>query len=238
MSEQQGDFEFFTPAGAEKAKENEAASTEENAGSTIPENRTAPETDVMPAAEEAKPAARTIDSDIIASSGASYGEVLRRLRESRGITIEDLSAETCIKPEALRALEAEDTAALPPPFFIAAYIKKLCTLYGVSNECMQELTSEVRGKLERTVPEDLSKVVRGHEVSEENEKRIRRLAVILVGLGIAVAVLLISGAVMLVSHLTGSAGRGTDVQIVINEDDLIKLQPAQKLEIPRLPVKK
>jgi hypothetical protein len=84
----------------------------------------------------------------------------------------------------------------------------------------------------------LSKVVRGHEVSEENEKRIRRLAVILVGLGIAVAVLLISGAVMLVSHLTGTAGRGTDVQIVINEDDLIKLQPAQKLEIPRLPVKK
>ena len=246
MSGQQGDFEFFTPAQAE-VKETAKYSEAENSAAAVFDAGAvdAPQTGetaileaapALPETPELSP--RTVDADIIASSGASYGEVLRRLRESRGITIEDLSAETCIKPEALRALEAEDTAALPPPFFIAAYIKKLCTLYGVSNECMQELTSEVRGKLERTVPEDLSKVVRGHEVSEENEKRIRRLAVILVGLGIAVAVLLISGAVMLVSHLTGSAGRGTDVQLVINEDDLIKLQPAQKLEIPRLPVKK
>ena len=101
---------------------------------------------------------------------------------------------------------------------------------------MQELTAEVRSKLERTVPEDLSKVVRGHEVSEENERRIRRLAVILVGLGIAVIVLLISGAVLLVSHLTReNTTNGNTVQVVINEDDLIKLQPTAKLEIPRLP---
>ena len=243
MSGQQGDFEFFNSADAEKKQENNAVFTEENAVTASAEPGTVPENAEASvqkdfAAAGAKASVRTIDADIIASSGAGYGEVLKRLRESRGIEIDDLSAETCIKPEALRALEAEDTASLPPPFFIAAYIKKLCQLYGVSDECMQELTSEVRSKLERTVPEDLSKVVRGHEVSEENEKRIRRLAVILVGLGVAIAVLLISGAVLLVSHLAGTAGDGTNIQIVINEDDLIKLQPAQKLDIPRLPIKK
>lgn len=238
MSGQQGDFEFFTPAQTEKVKETVEHSETENTGAAVFDNEAAaPETEpaVPETPETPEPSARLVDADLIASCGASYGEVLRRLRESRGIEIEDLSAETCIKPEALRALEAEDTAALPPPFFIAAYIKKLCQLYGVSDKCMQELTSEVRGKLERTVPEDLSKVVRGHEISEENERRIRRLAVILVGLGVAVAVVLISGAVLLVSHLAGGSRQSGNVQIVINEDDLIKLQPAPKLEIPRLP---
>ena len=243
MSGQQGDFEFFNSAEAEKNKENDNVSSVETDGIDVSENRNATEAfPEQPVAVEAvvqestRSASREINADTIAACGASYGEVLRRLRESRGIKIEDLAAETCIKPEALRALEAEDTNALPPPFFIAAYIKKLCTLYGVSDECMQELTAEVRSKLERTVPEDLSKVVRGHEVSEENEKRIRRLAVILVGLGVAVIVLLISGAVLLVSHLAGkTTTNGNVVQVVINEDDLIKLQPAAKLEIPRLP---
>ena len=244
MSGQQGDFEFFTPAQAEKVKETAEYSEAENSAAAVFDAGAvdAPQTGetAVPEAAPALPetpelSPRTVDADLIASCGASYGEVLRRLRESRGIEIEDLSAETCIKPEALRALEAEDTSALPPPFFIAAYIKKLCQLYGVSDKCMQELTSEVRGKLERTVPEDLSKVVRGHEVSEENERRIRRLAVILVGLGVAIAVVLISGAVLLVSHLAGGTRTDRNVQIVINENDLIKLQDAPKLEIPRLP---
>ena len=236
MSGQQGDFEFFNSAKAEKNIEQtaEASNTDENTADASTTEYTAPVQEAQ-SPEPADPAPRKIDADLIASCGASYGEVLRRLRESRGIAIEDLSAETCIKPEALRALEAEDTSALPPPFFIAAYIKKLCLLYGVSEKCMQELTAEVKGKLELTVPENLNKAVRGHEVSEENERRIRRLAVILVGLGVAIAVLLISGAVLLVSHIAGGAKAGTDVQIVFNEDDMMKLQPAPKLEIPRLP---
>ena len=192
MSEQQGDFEFFNSSNANKRdieQEIESGALNINAMSSVdddpvPEKKTEP-----------------CDADIIAAGGPGYGEVLRRLRESRSLSIEALAAETCIKADALRALENEDTEALPPPFYIAAYIKKLCTLYGVSEEQADLLSADVKSTLERTVPEDLSRVVRGHGVSEENEKRIRRLAVILVALAVFAAVLIISGASLLVSHL-------------------------------------
>ena len=234
MSEQQGDFEFFsgreenrnTVPASDIDREIENGTININAMSSI---------DVQ---EEDGEKRAANDADIIASGGASYGEVLRRLRESRGKSIEELAAETCIKSDALQALENEDTAALPPPFYIAAYIKKLCALYGVSDELTEELSADVKSTLERTVPEDLSRVVRGHGVSEENEKRIRRLAIILVALAVAAAVLIISGGALLVSHLI-STGNGKDrvINVTYDEDVLLKLQGKPKLDIPRVPAK-
>ena len=108
----------------------------------------------------------------------------------------------------------------------------------MSEELTEELSAEVKSTLERTVPEDLSRVVRGHEVSEENEKRIRRLAIILVALAVTAAVLVISGAALLVSHLASGGKSNPIINISINEDTLLKLQEKPKLEIPRLPKKK
>lgn len=229
MSEQQGDFEFFNSSNANKRdieQEIESGALNINAMSSVdddpvPEKKTEP-----------------CDADIIAAGGTGYGEVLRRLRESRSLSIEALAAETCIKADALRALENEDTEALPPPFYIAAYIKKLCTLYGVSEEQADLLSADVKSTLERTVPEDLSRVVRGHGVSEENEKRIRRLAVILVALAVFAAVLIISGAALLVSHLVSVGRGGGQINIKYDEDSLLKLQETPRLEMPRLPKKK
>ena len=229
MSEQQGDFEFFNSSDTNKSdieQEIESGAININAISSVDDN-----------AELAKKITSD-DADIIASGGTSYGDVLRRLRESRSLTIDELAAETCIKADALRALENEDTEALPPPFYIAAYIKKLCTLYGVSEELTEELSADVKSTLERTVPEDLSRVVRGHGVSEENEKRIRRLAIILVALAVFVAVLLISGAALLVSHLASEGRDRGQINITYDEDSLLKLQDTPKLEMPRLPKKK
>lgn len=179
------------------------------------------------------------DADVIASSGAGYGTVLRRLRESRNWSYEELAEETCIKPEALRALENEDVDSLPPAFYIAAYIKKLCTLYGVSEELTEELSADVKSTLERTVPEDVSRMVKGHGVSEENEKRIRRLAIILVALVVVVAVVVVSGAALLVSHLVAQRnGNTTAISITYDEDSLLKLHDRPQLDIPRLPKKR
>lgn len=230
MSEQQGDFEFFNSSNEAK---NDIERDIENGTLNI---------NAVSSVEADEPEEKKLvpcDADIIASGGGSYGTVLRRLRESRNKSIDELASETCIKADALRALEEEDTDALPPPFYIAAYIKKLCTLYGVSDELTEELSADVKSTLERTVPEDLSRVVRGHGVSEENEKRIRRLAVILVALAVFVVVLLISGAALLVSHLTsGTGGSDEPINITYDEDSLLKLQDKPRLEIPRLPKKK
>ena len=234
MSEQQGDFEFFndreekvnnTVQYSDIDRDIENGTININAMSSVS------------VVQETKPRVSQ-DADIIASSGSSYGQVLRRLRESRGKTIEELASETCIKPDALKALENEDTESLPPPFYIAAYIKKLCTLYGVSEELTESLSADVKSTLERTVPEDLSRVVRGHGVSEENEKRIRRLAVILVALAVAAAVLIISGAALLVSHLVNVRGNDSgSISITYDEDVLLNLQKKPQLDIPRVPAK-
>ena len=230
MSEQQGDFEFFNGSAGEKSdidREIENGTININAMSSV---------DVV---ETGNKKSVSGDADVIASCGSSYGEVLRRLRENSGKSIENLANETNLRADVLLALENEDTDSLPPPFYIAAYIKKLCTLYGVSEELTEELSADVKSTLERTVPEDLSRVVRGHGVSEENEKRIRRLAVILVALAVFAVVLVISGAALLISHLTSQGGgRGGVVNITYDEDSLLKLQETPKLEIPRLPKKK
>ena len=229
MSEQQGDFELFSGSNsAERDIEREI----ENGKININAMSSIEDEDIR--AEKRVPN----DADIIASAGASYGDVLRRLRESRGKSIDELADETCIKADALRALENEDTDALPPPFYIAAYIKKLCTLYGVSEELTEELSADVKSTLERTVPEDLSRVVRGHGVSEENEKRIRRLAIILVALAVFVVVLIISGAALLVSHLTSGGSSNDRINIAFDDDSLLKMQETPRLEMPRLPKKR
>lgn len=230
MREQQGDFEFF---GNQQENTNAVSSNDierdiENGTINI---------NAMSSVEVHEDKKTDCDADIIASSGESYGKVLRRLRESRGKSIDDLAAETCIKADALTALENEDVESLPPPFYIAAYIKKLCTLYGVSEQLTDELSADVKSSLERTVPDDLSRVVRGHGVSEENEKRIRRLAVILVAFAVAAVVLVISGAALLISHLTKQGTSGSAVTITYDEDVLLNLQEKPKLDIPRLPAK-
>ena len=100
------------------------------------------------------------------------------------------------------------------------------------------LSADVKSTLERTVPEDLSRVVRGHGVSEENEKRIRRLAIILVALAVFVVVLIISGAALLVSHLTSGVSSNDRINIAFDDDSLLKMQETPRLEMPRLPKKR
>ena len=233
MSDQQGDFEFFKNQDDGTRRE---ISERDIENGTVNINALSSVED-----DDSREISRSSNSDTIITRGESYGKVLKRLRESRKLSFDDLARETCIKPDTLQALENEDIDSLPPPFYIAAYIKKLCTIYGVSDEVTEELSAEVKSSLERTVPEDLSRVVRGHEVSEENEKRIRRLAIILVALAVTAVVLVISGAALLVSHLAGGAGNSggiSDISVTINEDSLLKLQEKPQLDVPRLPKKK
>ena len=238
MSGQQGDFDFFDSnknggssplnASGDIQKEIEKGNINLDAFSETATPQT--NIDTLSATSQQKPALRI--------EGNSYGQILRNFREQKNYSISQIADMTCIKADAITALEEENTAALPPPFYIAAYIKKLCTIYGVDENTIEEISAGVKKDLERTVPEDLSRVVRGHGVSEENEKRIRRLAILLVALFSAVAVLLISAAAVLVSHLISvSRHDGESLKITFDEDSLLKLQSRPELVTPRLPKK-
>ena len=238
MSGQQGDFDFFNNKENNPPEEKFVVSDTENDIENMNINLDAVSEIDTPQEQSGDLTGDSGNVSTVSITGSSYGAILKSLREQKKYSIEQIANMTCIKPEAISALEEENTSALPPPFYIAAYIKKLCTIYGVDEKTIEDISAEVKKNLERTVPEDLSRVVRGHGVSEENEKRIRRLAVILVALAVAAAVLIISGAALLVSHLVNVRGNDSgSISITYDEDVLLNLQKKPQLDIPRVPAK-
>jgi cytoskeleton protein RodZ len=61
---------------------------------------------------------------------ASVGACLRELREKRGVTLEEIARGTRIALPYLRALEADDFAALPEPVFTRGFIRAYCQVVG------------------------------------------------------------------------------------------------------------
>jgi len=64
----------------------------------------------------------------------SFGENLRREREMRGVSLEEISAATKIGLRFLQALEAEDFAALPGGVFTRSFIRTYAKYLGLDEE--------------------------------------------------------------------------------------------------------
>ena len=86
----------------------------------------------------------------------SFGQYLRALRERNHFTIAEIANETKIKSDYLTALENEDYGSLPQPVYVLGYVRKLCSLYHVSPERADQITAELRDRLEYEVPEDIT----------------------------------------------------------------------------------
>jgi cytoskeleton protein RodZ len=65
---------------------------------------------------------------------ASFGESLRREREMRGVTLEEISATTKINLRLLQALEAEDFAKLPGGLFTRSFLRAYAGYLGLDAE--------------------------------------------------------------------------------------------------------
>lgn len=64
----------------------------------------------------------------------SFGENLRREREMRGVTLEEISAATKISLRFLKALEAEDFSGLPSGIFTRSFIRAYSKYLGLDEE--------------------------------------------------------------------------------------------------------
>lgn len=60
----------------------------------------------------------------------TYGIYLQSLRLKKGLSIEDVSAQTRIRPEILRLIEEEKESALPDPVFVKGFIKSIAEAVG------------------------------------------------------------------------------------------------------------
>ena len=64
----------------------------------------------------------------VKSTGPTPGQKLRLAREARGLSLDDVTAETNLSPKYLQALEADDYAALPGLAFARGYARRYAQL--------------------------------------------------------------------------------------------------------------
>jgi cytoskeletal protein RodZ len=67
-------------------------------------------------------------------SSPSVGTHLRRLREGRGMSLEEIARATRVSSGYLHALEADDFASLPAPVFTRGFIRAYCQSLGEAPE--------------------------------------------------------------------------------------------------------
>ncbi len=168
----------------------------------------------------------------IAGDG-SFGECLAELRQRHNLTIRQLAEETRIREIYLEALEAEDYKNLPQLVYVMGYIRKLCALYGVSKEDADALTAGLRERLQYELPEDITKAVMDHEVSEENERKQRQLMLLVAG-GAALVVIafIVVGVLILVGLRSCSSAEASGAPF--DESRLLELQSAPRIELQEL----
>ena len=76
-----------------------------------------------------RPEPRALDSEIegglAPENGVFDGNVLRRIRLSLGIELEEIAATTKVNEHHLRAIEANAYAQLPPPVYLRGFLKQI-----------------------------------------------------------------------------------------------------------------
>lgn len=64
-------------------------------------------------------------------SREQFGEYLRKQREIRGFSLEEIAEQTKISLRALRAIEAEDWEVLPAEIYVRGFIRSYCETIGL-----------------------------------------------------------------------------------------------------------
>ena len=93
-----------------------------------------------------------------------------------------------------------------PPFYVLAYIRKLCTCYRVPVDKAATIMSELKTELESAVsPELIENINRDHDIDEDNQKKLRHFAWLLAG-AIVFFILLVGLAIFMLSSPSASKG--------------------------------
>ena len=116
-----------------------------------------------------------------------FGEHLKREREMRGVSLEEISAATRIAPRFLLALENEQWDQLPGGVFNRGFIRAVARFLGLDEDSLvSEYALETKGRAEPGVVAD--------PPLESNSRHME------IALVIVLAVLLIAGAIFVIVH--------------------------------------
>src|SRR4029453_639698 len=79
----------------------------------------------------------------------SVGDLLRRSREQRGLTLPQVEADTKIRRAYLEALERDDLGVLPAPVFTRGLVRSYARYLGLSSVEALELLHKEEARLEQ-----------------------------------------------------------------------------------------
>lgn len=112
----------------------------------------------------------------------SFGKFLQDMRFKNDYSIAQVEQTTKIKAEYIELLEMEKLHLELPSVYILAYARKLCTCYKVPEHEIVAIVNELRSKLDSSFAPDLIENINiDYEVDEDNQKKIRHFAWLLLG---------------------------------------------------------
>ncbi len=126
----------------------------------------------------------------------SVGEFFRQVRETKGLTLDEVAIKTRIHPEYLKALEASNFAKLPEQVFAKGFVRSYARSLGLDEEdAMRRFTVSAGAFYNKHEERER---LRQQQVEDERKRKANRKAVIA---SVAVAVL---GLVLLLTREQGS----------------------------------
>ena len=88
-----------------------------------------------------------MDEDLVETGGPSVGERLRAARDEKGLSLEDIAAQTRIPRRHLEAIEAAEWDRLPAPTYTIGFARSYAAVVGLDRaEVADQLRSEMGGQ--------------------------------------------------------------------------------------------
>ena len=166
----------------------------------------------------------------------SLGQTLAELRRRSHLELADVADETRIKQSYLEALENDAFSELPQMVYVLAYVKKLCILYGVSDDDTEELIAGLREQLAYEIPDDIDKSVICREQDEETRRKLQQISVALIaGAALTVLLLVIGGTTLILrSQSRKKTAEPPAVEEQLSEEWMARHRKPQTLKSTRV----
>jgi len=171
----------------------------------------------------------------------SLGKYLQDMRVRNDYSIAQVEQLTRIKGRYIELLEMEQLRLELPSVYVLAYARKLCTCYKVPVNEIASIIDELKGKLDSPFsPELIEHINIDYEIDEDNQRKIRHFAWLLLGGMIFFAVLVWIAVFMLsapAKPTTASQSIPTVTAEKFDQEKLRVLQAPIIIEATELPAK-
>lgn len=143
------------------------------------------------------------------ASSFSLGQIMKEARIAAGYSVAQVDQNTKIKKDYLDALECDNMGRLPPPVFIAAYIRSLCALYNMDSDAVKLASEKLKALSEPAdVPDTIiNNIEKDSFVNMEEVKKVKRM--VYIGVGTLLVIISLITTIIVASYVRKSSSNTT-----------------------------